>query len=98
MENTKYGKRREGRWTPIRVKVQDTRANPNSWETRLVRNRWDIGLLRVLSPRTMMMMFIFTSYYSSTYCQDLSFLFIFSQVTNALYILISYHSSIYFHK
>src|SRR6218665_1489205 len=32
MENTKYGKRREGRWTPIRAKAQDTRANPNSWE------------------------------------------------------------------
>ena len=40
MENTKYGKRREGRWTPIRAKAQDTRANPNSWETHLVRKRW----------------------------------------------------------
>ena len=28
MENTKYGKRREGRWTLIRAKAQDTRANP----------------------------------------------------------------------
>src|SRR6218665_1730806 len=56
MENTKYGKRREGRWTPIRAKAQDTRANPNSWETHLVRKRWDIGLLRALSPRIMMMM------------------------------------------
>src|SRR6218665_3373460 len=55
MENTKYGKRREGRWTPIRVKAQDTRANPNSWETHLVRKRWDIGLLRALSLRIMMM-------------------------------------------
>src|SRR6218665_206313 len=51
-----YGKRREGRWTPIRAKAQDTRANPNSWETHLVRKRWDIGLLRALSPRIMMMM------------------------------------------
>src|SRR6218665_4152028 len=32
--------------TPIRAKAQDTRANPNSWETNLVRKRWDIGLLR----------------------------------------------------
>src|SRR6218665_3062737 len=56
MENTKYGKRREGRWTPIRAKAQDTRANPNSWETHLVRKRWDIGLLRALRLRIMMMM------------------------------------------
>src|SRR6218665_487182 len=42
MENTKYGKRREGRWTPIQAKAQDTRANPNSWETHLVRKRWYI--------------------------------------------------------
>src|SRR6218665_2351525 len=56
MENTKYGKRREGRWTPIRAKAQDTRANPNSWETHLLRKRWDIGLLRALGLRIMMMM------------------------------------------
>src|SRR6218665_1946226 len=56
MKNTKYGRRREGRWTPIRAKVQDTRANPNSWETHLVRKRWDIGLLRALSLWIMMMM------------------------------------------
>src|SRR6218665_603012 len=55
MENTKYGRRREGRWTPIRAKAQDTRANPNSWETHLVRKSWDIGLLRALSLRIMMM-------------------------------------------
>src|SRR6218665_3718425 len=55
MDNTKYGKRREGRWTPIGTKAQDTRANPNSWETHLVRKRWDIGLLRALSLRIMMM-------------------------------------------
>src|SRR6218665_763461 len=42
--------------TPIRAKAQDTRANPNSWETHLVRKRWDIGLLRALSPRIMMTM------------------------------------------
>src|SRR6218665_1229622 len=53
--NTKYGKRREGRWTPIRPKARDTRANPNSWETHLVRKRWDIGLLQALSLRIMMM-------------------------------------------
>src|SRR6218665_2523081 len=56
MENTKYGRRRQGQWTPIRAKAQDTRANPNSWETHLVRKRWDIGLLRALSPRILMMM------------------------------------------
>src|SRR6218665_3105446 len=38
--------------------TQDTRANPNSWETHLVRKRWDIGLIRALSPRIMMMMMI----------------------------------------
>src|SRR6218665_369469 len=54
MENTKYGRR----GTPIRAKAQDTRANPNSWETRLVRKRWDIRLLRALSPRIMMMMIL----------------------------------------
>src|SRR6218665_1202055 len=54
MENTKYEKRREGRWTPIRTKAQDTRANPNSWETHLERKRWDIELLRALSLRIMM--------------------------------------------
>src|SRR6218665_1779050 len=56
MESTKYGKRRKGRWTPIQAKAQDTRANPNSWETHLVRKRWCIGLLRALSLRIMMMM------------------------------------------
>src|SRR6218665_253765 len=56
MKNTKYGKRRIGRWTPIRAKAQDTRANPNSWETHLVRKRLFIGLLQALSPRIMMMM------------------------------------------
>src|SRR6218665_3247819 len=56
MENTKYGRRRVGRWTPIRAKAQDTRANPNSWGTHLVRKRWDIGLLWALSLRIMMMM------------------------------------------
>src|SRR6218665_2525686 len=61
MENTKYGRRREGRWTPIRAKAQDTRANPNSWETHLVRKRWDIGLLRAFSPRIMMMMMMMTA-------------------------------------
>jgi len=30
-------------------------ANPNSWETHLERKRWDIGLLRALIPRIMMM-------------------------------------------
>src|SRR6218665_1763506 len=59
MENTKYGKRREGGWTRIRAKAQDTRANPNSWETHLVRKRWDIGLLRALSPRIMMMIYVY---------------------------------------
>src|SRR6218665_3773270 len=58
MENTKYGRRREGRWTPIRAEAQDTKANPNSWETHLVRKRWDIGLLRALSLWIMMMMMI----------------------------------------
>ena len=38
MENTKYGRRRERRWTPIRAKAQDTQANSNSWETHLVMN------------------------------------------------------------
>src|SRR6218665_2018398 len=56
MENTKYGRRREGRWTSIRAKAQDTRTNPNSWETHLVRKIWDIGLLRALSLRIMMVM------------------------------------------
>src|SRR6218665_1744259 len=56
MENIKYGKRREGRWTPIRAEAQDTRANPNSWETHLVRKNWDIGLLRALNPWLMVMM------------------------------------------
>src|SRR6218665_896253 len=50
----KHGKRREGRWTPIRAKAQDTRANPNGWETHLVRKRWGIGLLRALSLWIMM--------------------------------------------
>src|SRR6218665_530683 len=63
MENTKYGKRREGRWTPIRAKAQDTRANPNSWETHLVRKRCDIGLLRALSPRFMTMSLSINEYY-----------------------------------
>ena len=59
MENTKYGRRREGRWTPIWAKAQDTRANPNSWETHLVRKKWDIGLLRAVSPRFMMMFLVY---------------------------------------
>src|SRR6218665_1270443 len=62
MENTKYGRRREGRWTPIRAKAQDTRANPNSWETHPVRKRWDIGLLRALSLWIMMMIMMIYIY------------------------------------
>src|SRR6218665_2122669 len=58
MENTKYGRRREGRWTPIPAKAQDTKANLNSWGTHLVRKRWDIGLIRALSLWIMMMMMI----------------------------------------
>src|SRR6218665_2767150 len=61
----KYGRRREGRWTPIRAKAQDTKANPSSWETRLVRKRWDIGLLRALSLWIMMMMMMMMN---STVC------------------------------
>src|SRR6218665_2881329 len=52
--------------TPIRAKAQDTRANPNSWETHLVRKRWDIGLLRALSLRIMMMMMMNVNPYIST--------------------------------
>src|SRR6218665_588997 len=65
MENTKYGKRREGRWTPVRAKAQDTRANPNSWETHLVRKRWYIGLLRALNLRIMMVILIIYSQLST---------------------------------
>src|SRR6218665_1705828 len=36
MENTNYARRREGRWTPIRAKGKDTRANPNSWKTQMM--------------------------------------------------------------
>src|SRR6218665_3706179 len=54
--------KREGQWTPIQAKEQDTRANPNSWETHLVRKRWDIGLLRALSPRIMMMMMMMSDF------------------------------------
>src|SRR6218665_911641 len=67
MENTKYGRRREGRWTPIRAKAQDTRANPNSSETHLVRKRWDIGLLRALNPRIKMMMMMMMILYIYIY-------------------------------
>src|SRR6218665_3528491 len=58
MENTKYGRQRERQWTPTRAKaLLDTRDSPNSLETHLVRKRWDIGLLRAMSPwMTMMMM------------------------------------------
>src|SRR6218665_1011005 len=66
MENTKYGRRRERRWTSIRAKAQDTRANPNSWKTHLVRKRWDIGLLRALSPRIMMMIAVCAVVYVCT--------------------------------
>src|SRR6218665_2902251 len=48
--------------SPPLAKAQDTRANPNSWETHLVRKRWDIGLLRALSLRIMMMMMIYKLY------------------------------------
>src|SRR6218665_451640 len=61
MENTKYGM--EGRWTPIRAKAQDTKANPNSWETHLVRKRWDIGLLlRALGLWIMITMMMMNNY------------------------------------
>jgi len=40
MEKTsRYGRRREIRWTPTRTKGQDTRASPNSLDTHLVR-KW----------------------------------------------------------
>ena len=35
MENTKFGRRKEGLWTPIRAKAQDTRANPNPSEEEM---------------------------------------------------------------
>jgi len=41
MGNNKSGRQRHGRLTPIRAKAQDTRANPDSWETHLVRKRWE---------------------------------------------------------
>ena|SRR6218665_158903 len=72
MENTKYGRRREGRWTPIRAKAQDTRANPSSWETHQVRKRWDIGLLWALSLRIMMMMMISTTHTKIKICSGVS--------------------------
>src|SRR6218665_3467586 len=34
--NHRYGKRREGRWTPTRAKAQDTRASPYSLDTHLL--------------------------------------------------------------
>src|SRR6218665_1833979 len=79
MENTKYGRRREGRWTPIRAKAQDTKDNPNSWETHLVRKRWDIGLLRALSLWIMMMMMMniyiaFCNFYQLLYLKMQKFL------------------------
>ena len=42
--------------------AQDTRANLNSWETHLVRKRWDIGLLPSygIEPRV----------YDDDYCED----------------------------
>ena len=43
MENIEYGRRKEGQWTPILAKAQDTRANPNSWETHLVSSEEDMG-------------------------------------------------------
>src|SRR6218665_1876190 len=70
MENTKYGKRREGRCTvghQYGPKAQDTRANTNSWETHLVRKRWDIGLLRALSLRIMMMIHTYMHTHTYTY-------------------------------
>src|SRR6218665_1970722 len=70
MENTKYGRRREGRWTPLRAKAQDTRANPNGWETHLVRKRWDIGLLRSLSLRIIMMMMVMKHSFHDKHCDD----------------------------
>src|SRR6218665_2301045 len=86
MENTKYGKQREGRWIPIRAKAQDTRANLNSWETHPVRKRWDIGLLRALSLWIMMMMMMMI------YCINASFvimqflcLFIRQAYTNSMH-------------
>src|SRR6218665_3396294 len=78
MENTRYGRQREGRWnTSIRAKAQDTRvtrANTNSWETHLVRKRRDIGLLRALSLWIMMtmMMMIVLYMYSSIYIAPLN--------------------------
>src|SRR6218665_3675246 len=49
-KTSRYGRRREGRWTPTRAKAQDTRASPYSLETHLVRKRGDIGHLWALSP------------------------------------------------
>src|SRR6218665_1112516 len=43
-------------------KPRTPEPNPNSWETHLVRKRWDIGLLRALSLRIMMMMISTTNY------------------------------------
>src|SRR6218665_3661190 len=40
-----------------KTKTQDTRANPNSWQTHLLRKRWDTGLLRALSLGIVMMMY-----------------------------------------
>src|SRR6218665_3269036 len=86
MENTKNGMRREGRWTLIRVKAQDTIANPNCWETHLVRKRWDIGLLRALSLRIMMTMLMMT--YTYMYVK---YIYIYTYTYNVIHTYISMH-------
>src|SRR6218665_3371225 len=90
MENTKFGKRREARWTPIRAKVQDTRANPNSSETHLVRKRWDIGLLRALNPRIMMMIYIYIYNFSKYIIIYIYYIYILYIYIYYIYIYIIY--------
>ena len=43
-------RRHERRWTPTQANAKDTRASPNSLETRLARKWGDIGHQRALNP------------------------------------------------
>src|SRR6218665_3943835 len=93
MENTKYGTRREGRWTPIRAKAQDTKANPSSWETHRVRKRWDIGLLRALSLWIIIMMIMYVCMYVCMYVRTYVRMYVCMYVHVCIYVSVCLSNS-----
>src|SRR6218665_103792 len=72
--------------------AQDTRANPNSWETHLVRKRWDIGLLMSIEPRVYDDDLFFRIYICKIICSSIYLGYVLHVLTKMRYFFIIYCS------